>query len=314
VNAPSRISVVVCTRDRAALLPLAVRSLFTQSLPFPAFELIVVNNASTDRTPAVLSGLRAEGPAALPLHVVDEPRPGLSHARNTGLARARGALVAFLDDDAVADPGWLAALTSAFARSERIAAVGGPIRPIWPRQPPSWLTDPLRSYYGILDHGREARPIDTEREWLVGANIAFRRSALLEVGGFARALGRQAATLLSNEEIDVVHKLVRRGHHAWYAPDATVAHHVHPGQLSRRWLLRRAFWQGISDSIMRNPTAIGNARPSARRVDWVLLRALSAGWISDCYSGYRPGRAMRMEHLADRAVHLGRRFAAEVRG
>jgi GT2 family glycosyltransferase len=234
--APPEITAIVCTCDRDRLLERAVDSLLAQSLPRERFEILVVNNGGG--SPRVPEGVR----------LLREPRPGLSHARNLGVERAGGRTVAFLDDDAVAGPAWLERIVDAFRRDAGVACVGGRVEPLFEGARPAWLPDALLGYFSIVDLGDRPRVVDTTR-WLAGTNIAFDRQALLDVGGFSPRLGRRPGTLLGMEEVSVVRRMRRRGLRVLYDPAVVVAHEVPASRMTRRWLHRRAWWQGISDAV-----------------------------------------------------------------
>jgi glycosyltransferase involved in cell wall biosynthesis len=314
VTKTPQISAIICTHNRASLLPGAVRSLYGQSLAAAHFEVVIVNNASRDRTPQVVTRLLDSKPEGLAVRAIHEPVLGLSHARNAGLAVAKGEYVAFLDDDAIANPGWLVGLGKAFAHSSRIATVVGQVRPIWPLRPPTWLDDSLGIYYSILDYGNTMREINTGKDPLAGANIGFRHAALTKIGGFAANLGRQGTNLLSSEETDAAQKLARHGYQTWYAPDASVDHHIHANRLTRRWILTRAFWQGVSNVAMSQPDISPAAYThTQKRVNVLLLRALG----KDCFRDYVRHdllhRNTRMRKLIARAIQLGEDCARSLR-
>src|SRR5690606_16449022 len=108
-------SVVVCTRDRAASLAVTLESIAGLRIPaLVVAELVVVDNGSTDGTPAVVEAFRRRSP--LPLRYVRELRPGIAPARNAGMAAARGRIVVFTDDDVTVEPDWLAEMLEAFRR------------------------------------------------------------------------------------------------------------------------------------------------------------------------------------------------------
>jgi glucosyl-dolichyl phosphate glucuronosyltransferase len=257
-----RISAIICTLDRADYLRAALASLARQTAPPDAFEVIVVDNGSTDHTPAVLAAVRAALPA---LVVVTEPRQGLSHARNAGLAKARGDVVAFLDDDAEAEPDWLAALIACFdGGAHRPACVGGPVTALWDAPRPHWLSASMLPYLTVIDWGLPAGELPPEC-FIAGVNIAFDRDQLRSLGGFPTALGRVGTNLLSNEELVVQRLLRAAGGSCRWEPSVRVGHHVHPSRLRRRWFLRRYYWQGVSDAVMARGEAIAGApRPPSR--------------------------------------------------
>ncbi len=236
------ISVVVCTLNRAASLERTLESLSGQSLGPEQYETLVVDNGSVDRTREVVLR-RMEG---LPhLRYIHEPRQGLSWARNRGLHEAAGEFVAFLDDDAQASGGWLAAIQAAWSAPERIGAVGGKVELRWPERRPAWLPRSLEGYFSGFDLGSEARFI-TSRPYLFGTNMAVRRDLALAVGGFSPRLGRKGSGLGSHEETEFFDRLRRLGVQIYYQPRAVVYHQVLPERVSRRWLLRRVFAEGRS--------------------------------------------------------------------
>jgi glucosyl-dolichyl phosphate glucuronosyltransferase len=258
-----RLSVVVCTYNRYDVLPNAVDSLLRQrqQLEVGSIEVIVVDN-SPDQENAARFGTRfAHKPG---IRYLLEPTPGLSHARNVGVAHARAGVVAFVDDDAVAAPDWAAHILHAFEAFEgRAGVVGGRVLPRWISKRPPWLTDDLLGYLSILDWGGQTRPLRSH-EWLVGCNIAFDKQILSSVGGFSRALGRAGAglALLSNEEIEVIEKIQAAGFVALYCPDALLHHVIDPSRLTRTWFRRRSAWQAVSD-FMKSPERMAAYSPAA---------------------------------------------------
>ncbi len=252
-------SVVICTHNRADHLYRAVESAVGQDFEAGAYEVLVVDNASTDGTRSIVAGFRERHPNVLYIY---EPALGLSNARNTGWRQARGRWVAYLDDDAVAAPDWLTGLHRTFVdEAIRPACVGGQILPNWEAPAPAWLHPSLHGHLTIIDWSRE--PQEVRKPHLVaGANIAFERAVLERVGGFNPALGRHGAKLLSGEEKEVVVKILRLGRPVWYQPAASVQHFVPAARLTRSWFLDRARWQGRSNGIIRLEELAG--RPGAR--------------------------------------------------
>jgi len=242
-----RISVIVCTYDRYQLLDRAIESVLDQTLPAQDYEIIVVDN-SPDQAAAAVHGERHAAHSRLRYRL--EPVPGLSNARNVGLEMARGGIAAFLDDDARATRAWLEALLAAYAAFPEAGAVGGRVLPVWAEPRPVWLHDDLLDSLSVVDWGGPTRVL-REGEWLAGTNISYRRQALIEAGGFSRALGRQGSdrVLLSNEENEAIARLKARGSCAVYAPKACVEHRIDPARLTQSWLRRRMAWQAVSDCI-----------------------------------------------------------------
>jgi hypothetical protein len=258
------LSVVVCTLDRAELLRGCLDALEAEQAEDGSVEVIVVDNGSTDETPAVVG-------AHAGIRYVLEPWRGLARARNTGLAAARGALVAFVDDDARPDAGWAGALLIAHDRWPTAVALGGPVRLEWGAPRPAWLVAELAGWFSAIDHGPDARLL-APHEQLVGTNMAVARERALAIGGFATELGRVGASLASEEELHLLRRLRSDGAVAW-APGAAVRHLVPADRMTRRWLLRRAWAQGRSDTVAARLDGV--PAPRDRRS---AVRAATRGW------------------------------------
>jgi GT2 family glycosyltransferase len=240
-------SVVVCTHDRAAVVGRAVAEALAQARAADA-EVLVVDNASTDATAAVLAPLVAR--AGGRLRVVSEPRLGLSAARNRGLREARGAVAAFRDDDAVPHPGWLAALLAPYA-SPGVVCVGGRIALRFPGPPPPWIAPELHHAFSAYDMGDAPRRLTYRPGDLYpyGANVSFRVADALAAGGFSTAVGPLGRRPLVFDETDLCFRLDRAGGEIRYAPGAVVDHWVLPERLTPGWLLLRHRAGGESGAV-----------------------------------------------------------------
>ncbi|HTT99481.1 MAG TPA: glycosyltransferase family 2 protein [Rhizomicrobium sp.] len=244
-----RITAAICTYDRYDLLKKAVSSLARQNLAAQDFEILVIDNSPD----AAKSKDFAKAYAGIPnLRWTIEKTPGLSNARNVATDLARAPFIAFMDDDAIAGPKWLEMLLAAFSDfGDAANVVGGRVDPIWGVPRPAWLPDNLLGYVSVVNWGGAAR-YAAETEWVAGTNIAFRVSALKDVGGFPIHLGRNKGgqALLSNDESDVVQKMAAKGSRLIYAPDAVVEHLVPQERLNQSWFRRRSAWQAVSDYLL----------------------------------------------------------------
>jgi glycosyltransferase involved in cell wall biosynthesis len=221
------ISVVVCTRDRPDQLQDCLHLLGEQE--YPRFEVVVVDNASRSGRVTELVNAQCAGSAVF--RCVDEPRPGLSWARNTGIAAASGDIIAFLDDDEEPDRHWLAGLASGFARAADIGCVSGMVLPARLDTPAQELFEE----FGGHGKGRGFTPATFSRHgpqsplyplppFGVGANMAFRREALARIGGFDVALGAGTPTY-SAEDTLALTMLLLAGYRIAYEPAALTRHH-----------------------------------------------------------------------------------------
>jgi glycosyltransferase involved in cell wall biosynthesis len=244
-----RISATICTHNRADYLDKALKSLSVQTLPAADFEVVVVDNASTDGTASLVESMKPSLPS---LRYVFEGSLGLSRARNAAIREARGDYIAFLDDDAVATSRWLESILTAFETVKPTpACVGGRIDPIWEGPRPDWLADTLLGYLTIVNWSEKAMTLDPSRQYVAGANMAFSALALRNLGGFSPSLGRVGDKLLSAEELHVQRMLVAAGHQLHYEPQASVGHHVPAARLTQKWFLNRAYSEGLSTAVMR---------------------------------------------------------------
>ncbi len=235
-------TVAICTYGEAPHLAEALASVAEQDVPAGLrVEILCVDNNPAPRV-ALPDGL------AHRVRVVREPRSGLSRARNAAIAHAAGDAVAFLDDDAVAAPGWAAALAQGLERTGAWC-LGGCVLPRWPGEEPTWLDPRLRYLLSIVDLGDEARSLGGPI-FPCGANLAFRRSVFEQVGPFRPELGRRPGSLLSGEEIDLFRRVLRAGGTVAYTPRAVVHHIIPASRLTPAFLRRRAWWEGKTLALL----------------------------------------------------------------
>lgn len=245
-----KISAVICTYNRYDVLDKAIKSLESQTLPLSDFEILVIDNSPDFATS---EAVKKDYDAIGNLTYVIEKTPGLSNARNVATGLAQSNFVAFMDDDAIADPKWLEKILEAIAHyGLEVDVIGGRIDPIWEKPRPKWLGEELLGNVSVVNWGGGCRIAD-EKEWFAGANVTFRVQALKAHGGFAVNLGRKGsgAVLLSNEESDLIEKIRAVGGKVVYQPEARVDHLVEAKRLERSWFRRRASWQAVSDFLMK---------------------------------------------------------------
>jgi GT2 family glycosyltransferase len=220
------ISVIICTRDRPDSVKNCLRHLVRQD--YPRFEIIVVDNAPTSNAVRAFADAWHED---RPLRYVLESRPGLSWARNAGIAASSGEIVAFLDDDEEPDSQWLAGLACSFAQGADIACVSGMVLPARLDTEAQELFEQLgghclgRSFTPVVfsAHGPQS-PLFPLPPFGVGANMAFRRKALVEIGGFDVALGAGTPTLAGEDTLALT-LILLAGYRIAYEPTALTRHY-----------------------------------------------------------------------------------------
>lgn len=295
-------TVVICTYDRAGFLLGALESLLAQEDVDPdAFEILVVDNNCSDDTAARVRELAART-AAPAIRLVHEPAQGLSHARNRGYREARAELVAYLDDDATACPGWLAAGLEAM-RAASPLAVGGPVTPVFAGPRPAWFRERYEAFEpaaaaGFLPPGR----------FLLGGNLLVRRKVLAKLGGFSPRLGLQGAKLVLGEEVDLFLRLERRhgSGRLYYAPGMRIEHHVAPHKLTLRYIAQRKFMNGQARYVMNRAAGRSRLAEVCASTGW-LLRGLVGSGVA--FPGYPDKRQWVAERLGT-AIHYSGRLAA----
>jgi len=248
---PSSLSVVLSTYNRGELLNDAVNSVLAQHNAItPPFEVIVVDNNSTDRTREIVQRLAAADDR---VRYLFEPRQGLSYARNAGLLVAQAPVVAFTDDDVRAQPDWVAAILRAFAEHPDADAVGGRVLPLWPAVPPPWLTRDHWAPLALVDHGDALVPVTTDNPiCLVGANLAVRRRVFDAIGAFATDLQRVKDGIGSLEDHEFLLRLVRSGRTGVYDPRIMVRAEIQPNRLARRYHRRWHSGHGHFHALLRS--------------------------------------------------------------
>lgn len=209
-----RVSLLVCTRDRGASLDRTLTSITRAAAEFGAIEVVVVDNGSSDDTPIRLAAWRSR--QGFPVTIVDEPRAGLARARNAGLARVRGDIVAMTDDDCVLDAGFFAMLVARFAESSAPVVIGGRIL----------LGDPddLPVTIKLEDHGMEASRERFPNGFVMGANLAFTRDVVDRIGLFDERFGA-GGRFRAAEDTDFVFRALGHDIPVRYDPYFVVAHH-----------------------------------------------------------------------------------------
>jgi glucosyl-dolichyl phosphate glucuronosyltransferase len=292
-----RITVAICTRNRAELLRQTLEQM-ASVLRVPnelGWELVVVNNGSTDRTDEIIDSFGGR----LPIHRIDEPRIGHSHARNAAVRNARGEYILWTDDDVLVAPAWLEEYLAAFERWPKSSLFGGPVAPAFLVEPPLWLTTswPLVSTaYAIVDLGPSEDPLEMNR-LPYGANMAFRLSSQRRFLYDIR-FGHGPGGKIGGEETRVMRELLASGESGRWVPGAGLQHLIPADRQTEEYL--RSYYRGRGRRMgLEDPAVTGKWN----RAYWV-LRGL-AGSLA-----FLLGRALFIPELRVR----GLRAASIARG
>jgi glycosyltransferase involved in cell wall biosynthesis len=249
-----RISVIICTHNRASYIGRTLDSMVQQTLESALYEIIVVDNASTDNTYALVQEKSRQHPTHQIKYVL-EIQLGLSHARNRGIQESSGHYIVYLDDDAIATPVWLGALLDGFERlTPSPVCIGGKVILDWEGEEPFWVSAGYRHLFSCVDHGDAILYLNTApstKRWLIGANIAFDKAYLLNHHlKFAAQLGRRGSDLISGEESALLNALFSMNAPIYYLPEALVYHVVLPERRSYRYIVKRLIADGRSQPLI----------------------------------------------------------------
>jgi glucosyl-dolichyl phosphate glucuronosyltransferase len=231
---PPRVTVVLPTYNRASELPLAVGSVLDQTASPDLYEVIVVDNNSTDGTDRILDALAAAYPGRV--RGVRETRQGVAYARQAGIDAARAPIVAFFDDDVRVARDWVAQIIRTFDEHPGLECIGGKVLPDWSVPPPRWLTPLHWAPLALQDFGDAPMIVSQENpRGLISANLACRTSLFDRLGGFSPAFQRVKDGIGSLEDDEWIRRLWKSGGCALYTPALVTTTAVPTDRMSRSY-------------------------------------------------------------------------------
>jgi glycosyltransferase involved in cell wall biosynthesis len=289
-------SLVICTYNRADQLRDALRTALDQDTDgLFTYEVLVVDNNSTDHTRAVVESFLAQGHPNL--RYLSEPRQGKSFALNLALSELSGEHYTIVDDDFLLPRRWLLGIRDGLLRHPDAAFVSGKVLPLWSSPPPTWLTGNHWSAIAMADYGEEEFRA-TARHRICLLACTFDTAAVKAVGGYDTRLGVSGGRIGGVEDLDILTRLWSVGREGVYLPGVAFQHRVEPERITKRYHRRWHCGHGRSYAIMRDPEMEGT---SARLFDvpvYMYRELVSCLWT------------MLSESLAGRSAQA---FAAETR-
>jgi len=245
------LSVVICTYNRAKYLPDALKSLTLQSANCFDFEIVIVNNNSTDNTELLCLDFIKKNPS-LNINYCIEKQPGLSFARNRGIEEAQGTFISFIDDDGIAREDYVANLLKSFDDHPNYGAIGGKVIPIYESgEEPAWMNKYIQGVVSKVDYGE--RKSDFDKKFPVGCNMAFRKKLFEKYGGFNTDL------VYRGDDKFVFVNLKKNGVKVLYDPEVYVNHFIDAYRVEKKFIDKISKSIGASERLrLQNEGVMAN--------------------------------------------------------
>lgn len=274
-----KFSIIFCTYNREKYIYNALKSIADQDFSFDDYEIVLVNNNSTDSTEAICQQFETDY-AKVNFRYYVETNQGLSYARNRGVKESRGDILVFVDDDATAFEHYLPAIDDFFKKYSRVSACGGPIVPVYETEKPKWLSPYTEQLLGgALYEGDKVKPFKHEK-YPGGGNSAFRKEVFQKYGLFNVELGRKGTGLIGAEEKDLYDRLTRGKEEFYYLPQMGIYHYIPAKKLSIAHFNELTYSIGKSERI-RTKAVSGEAyrkRIFSEIVKWGASSVLFVGY------------------------------------
>lgn len=235
------ISLVICSYNREKFIGKALSSILGQTLSFDRFEVVIVNNNSTDATDSIVKAF-IKAHAEISFTYVIETTQGLSAARNRGIAEAKSPLITFMDDDGEATPGFLETIVNYMTTHPTVSGVGGKVLPIYESVEPKWLNPWLGGMLTIVDYG-EQEFVFKGKKYPAGCNMTYRKELLNKVGGFNEALKWRVDDKYIYYEIQKINANIK------YLPKAVVYHNIDAHRVTNENFIKLSNALGRDEAI-----------------------------------------------------------------
>ena len=244
------LSIIICTYNRAQFLPEALNSLKEQTLDKSRFEVILINNNSTDATEAISKKFEKHTPEInFQYHI--ESSQGLSFARNKGIEVAQGNIIAFIDDDAIAEPDYAENILKTIEGNPEFTGFGGKVIPIYPDgKEPAWMSKYIQGVVSKVDYGEKTGPFD-KKKYPVGCNMIFRREVFDELGAFNVNLKYRS------DDKYIFLKLRNHNKKILYTPSVVVHHNIDASRLTHEFIVKLCIQIGATEKIRLRESKTG---------------------------------------------------------
>lgn len=240
------LSVIICTYNRDKYIYNVLRSIAENDYPYTNYEIVLINNNSTDRTEAECKRFQTDFPQVTFRYFV-ETQQGLSYARNCGIHNSQGDLLVYVDDDARVNPEYLSTYARFFESNPEAMAAGGPIIPEYETEEPAWMSHYTRQLVtGKLYLGNHEKEFPHDA-FPGGGNSCYRKRVFDKVGLFNVELGRKGNSLIGAEEKDLFDKMTTLGIKFYYLPQSILYHIIPEKKLTQDYFERLTHGIGVSE-------------------------------------------------------------------
>ena len=244
LNKSPLVSVIISTYNREKYLNNYLKNILKQD--YHNFEVLIIDQSSNTSKKFIkyINSLKNI------VRYYKASFTNLSLARNMGIKNAKGDIVVFIDDDALAEKKWLSEIVRTF-KITGAHAVGGKIDPLWQNKKPDWIKNNMLWVFSILDYADQI----TDFVWPacpIGTNMAIQKDVFTKLGMFNKNICHQGSKLLYNDEVEFINKLFINKFKIIYTPLAIVKHIIPSNKITKKYLLKRYFYQGVSDRQLAN--------------------------------------------------------------
>jgi glycosyltransferase involved in cell wall biosynthesis len=276
------ITVAICTYNRQKFIGACLQCLETQDIAADDWEVIIVDNASTDSTATIVKNFIALHPL-LPFRYVHESQKGLSYARNRSIAEAAADIITFIDDDAEAVPHFVKTIMDFMQANPTAAGAGGRVLPKYSESPePAWMNKYLNGYIGKVDHGGSPRVFEGKMKYPIGCNMTYRKSLLLQAGGFNNQL------TFRGDDKHVFFAITKLNPAVFYLHDALVYHNIDAHRLTFDYF-KKLFLKTGNEERKRVTMEHGSTAIFTKGIEYVLKWGVSLLlWILFTLKGQEP--------------------------
>ena len=238
-------SVVICTYNRAKYLSQTIESVLKQTYPLSDFEIIVIDNNSTDNTQEILSDFKTN----FNLRYYKEINQGISYARNLGVSQAQGKYIVFIDDDETINPDFLGNLYQFIQQYPQAELISEPVVPVFETEKPKWFSPYTATLItGEYNKGKAIKIVG-KKDYPGTGHATFKKELFLKYGGFNTNLGRCADSLMGAEDKDFFLRLMNNGIDCYYVPTAVIYHHIPAKKLTEEHFSKLTLSIGKSERI-----------------------------------------------------------------